>query len=191
MDRIVDFLFETGMLKRTPRSGWQFLGSGAESVAEHIFRTTMIAFVLARLDDTVDADKVSRLALVHDLPEARTGDLNYMNQKYVVADEEHAAADMAAGLPFGDELEELLSEYRARSTPEAILVYDADQLEFLLQLKEHRDVGNPQAEEGMPFVLKRLKTDTARDLGRRIMDGTSSKWWFDQDSDWWIRGGKE
>ena len=42
MDRIVEFLFEVGMLKRTPRSGWQFLGSGSESVAEHAFRTAWI-----------------------------------------------------------------------------------------------------------------------------------------------------
>ena len=87
MDRIVEFLFEVGMLKRTPRSGWQFLGTGSESVAEHVFRTAMIALVLARIDGTVDADRMLRLALVHDLPEARTGDLNYVNQKYVTADE--------------------------------------------------------------------------------------------------------
>ena len=34
-------------------------------------------------------------ALAHDLPEARTGDLNYMNQKYVQVDESRAAEDMA------------------------------------------------------------------------------------------------
>ena len=33
MKRIANFLFEAGMLKRTPRTGFQFLGSGAESVA--------------------------------------------------------------------------------------------------------------------------------------------------------------
>ena len=109
MDRIVEFLFEVGMLKRTPRSGWQFLDDGSESVAEHVYRTTMIAYVLARLDGTVDTDKVLRMALAHDLPEARTGDLNYVNQKYVTADEERAAHDMTRGLPFGGELEVLMA----------------------------------------------------------------------------------
>jgi putative hydrolase of HD superfamily len=28
MSEIADFLFEVGMLKKTPRSGFQFLGSG-------------------------------------------------------------------------------------------------------------------------------------------------------------------
>ena len=44
MKNLANFLFEAGMLKRTPRSGWQFLGSGSESVAEHVFRTSLIAF---------------------------------------------------------------------------------------------------------------------------------------------------
>ncbi|MEQ8216458.1 MAG: phosphohydrolase, partial [Smithellaceae bacterium] len=30
MDNIADFLFEVGMLGKTPRSGYQFLGSGKE-----------------------------------------------------------------------------------------------------------------------------------------------------------------
>ncbi len=190
MDRIADFLFEAGMLKRTPRTGWQFLGSGTESVAEHTFRTAVIAFALARLSPEVDADRVLRMALLHDLPEARTGDLNYMNQKYVQADEETAAADLTRGLPFGEEMAELLAEFRAQQTPEAVLAKDADHLEMLLQLKEHLDVGNRNAEEWIPFSLRRLKTDVARDLAQRILQRDSSAWWFDKDSEWWVSGGK-
>ena len=192
MDRIADFLFEVGMLKRTPRTGWQFLpGSESESVADHSFRVAMIAFVLARLEGGgIDADRVLRLALVHDLPEARTGDLNYMNQKYVEADEERAGADLARGLPFEDELGELLTEYRAESTPESVLTHDADQLELLLQLVENRDGGVPDTGSWIPFVLKRLRTESGRRLAESIVDGDSTKWWFDRGSDWWVRGGK-
>lgn len=190
MDRISDFLFEVGMLKRTPRSGWQFLGSGGESVADHIFRTVIIAFVLARLDGSVNADRVIRLALVHDLPEARTGDLNYMNQKYVDADEAAAAEDLTTGLPFGEEIRELLIEYEEESSPEAELAHDADQLELLLQLKEELDTGNPQASDWIPHVTKRLHTDAGRNLADSIMRRDFSDWWFDRESEWWVRGGK-
>jgi putative hydrolase of HD superfamily len=190
VDRIVEFLFEVGMLKRTPRSGWQFLDGGSESVAEHVFRTTMIAFVLARLDGAVDTDKVLRLALAHDLPEARTGDLNYVNQKYTTADEAQAARDMAAHLPFGPELEELLAEYRSEESPEAVIAHDADQLELLLELKEKMDSGCDAAEEWTPFVLRRLRTVTGKQLAQKILDGNSASWWFDRDSEWWVRGGK-
>jgi len=190
LDRIVDFLFEVGMLKRTPRSGWQFLGAGSESVAEHVFRTAMIAFVLARMDGEVDSDRMLRLALVHDLPETRTGDLNYVNQKYVDADEAQAADDMTHGLPFADELRELLAEYREESSPEAVLAHDADQIEMLLQLKEHLDSGSPAAADWTPFVEQRLHTDTAKALAKRILEKDSASWWFDRDSEWWVRGGK-
>jgi len=190
LDRLANFLFEVGMLKRTPRTGWQFLGSGTESVAEHIFRTAMIAFSLASERDDVDRDKVLRMALFHDLAEARTGDLNYMNQKYVKADEERAAADMAEGLPFGEDIVDLFDEFRAQKSTEAILVKDADNIEMLLQLKEHHDVGNKNADEWIPFTVKRIKTERARELAEAIVNGDSSAWWFDKGTDWWVKGGK-
>ncbi|PKN06235.1 MAG: phosphohydrolase, partial [Deltaproteobacteria bacterium HGW-Deltaproteobacteria-7] len=46
MDSIANFLFEVGMLSRTPRSGYQFLGSGNESVAEHVLRTVFVGYTL-------------------------------------------------------------------------------------------------------------------------------------------------
>ena len=192
VDRIANFLFEVGMLKRTPRTGWQFLaGARGESVADHSFRVAMIAFVLTRIgDDEVDADHALSLALVHDLPEARTSDLNYMNQKYVRVDEERAAADMIHGLPFAEELDALLAEYRAEETPESIVAHDADQLELLLQLVEQRDAGVPSTDDWVPFVLKRLRTNGGKKLAQSILAGDSSSWWFDRDSSWWIRGGK-
>jgi putative hydrolase of HD superfamily len=192
VDRIADFLFEIGMLKRTPRTGWQFLaGAESESVADHSFRVAMIAFALARMEPgEIDADRILRMALVHDLPEARTGDLNYMNQKYVQADEEAAAADLTRGLPFADELDALMAEYRAEETPESVIAHDADQLELLLQLVENRDGGVPGTDSWVPFVLKRLRTSSSQQLAQRILHGDSTRWWFDQDSDWWVRGGK-
>ena len=108
-----------------------------------------------------------RMALAHDLPEARTGDLNYVNQKYVAADEERAADDMTRGLPFGDELRELMAEYREEISPEAVLAHDADQLEMLLELKEKLDSGCQAAEDWTPFVLRRLRTDVAKRSGRK------------------------
>ena len=188
MDRIVEFLFEVGMLKRTPRSGWQFLGSGSESVAEHVFRVTMIAFVLARMEDGIDADHVLRLALVHDLPEARTGDLNYVNKKYVKVDERRAVEDLARTLPFGDDYRGLQFEFMARETREARIAHDADQLEMILALKEYKDLGNRYADEWYPTTLKRLQTEAARTLAETIWATDSTRWWFDDDADWWVKG---
>jgi putative hydrolase of HD superfamily len=189
MKNLANFLFEVGMLKRTPRTGFQFLGSGAESVAEHSFRTAVIGYTLAQLDGTVNPARVMQLCLFHDIPEARTGDLNYVNKKYVQVDEGRAVRDLAATLPFGDDYQQTLEEFAAGETAEACLAHDADQLEMILALKEYRDLGNRNAEEWYPYSLKRLKTVVARELAETIWVTDSSRWWFEgEDASWWVKG---
>lgn len=188
---VANFLFEVGMLKRTPRTGLQFLGSGEDSVAEHILRTAYIAFALGRLVPGVDPGRLLLLALLHDLPEARTGDLNYENKKYVRVDEAAAVRDLAHRVPFGSELRELLQEFGARHTLEARLANDCDQLELLLVLKEEKDRGNPQADEWIPFTLKRLHEPVAQELAQRILATHSSDWWFEDRGDWWVWAGRD
>ncbi|HTF99924.1 MAG TPA: HD domain-containing protein [Nitrospirota bacterium] len=190
MKNIANFLFEAGMLKRTPRSGFQFLGSGAESVAEHMFRTIYIGYALGRMAQGVNVDRIIKMCLFHDLPEARTGDLNYVNKKYVQADEMKAVTDLTGTLPFGEEIKELICEFTEGSTEEAKLARDADQLEMILALKEYKDLGNTYAEEWLEFSLKRLKTEKAKQLADVILSTDSSLWWFSEKGDWWISGGK-
>ncbi|MDY6850007.1 MAG: HD domain-containing protein [Geoalkalibacter sp.] len=188
MKHLANFFFEAGMLKRTPRTGFQFLGSGAESVAEHSFRATLIGYTLARLDGCVDVGKVLQMCLFHDISEARTGDLNYVNKKYVQVDEKKAVDDLARTLPFGDDYRALLEEFIAAESDEARIAHDADQIEMILALKEHKDLGNRYADEWYPFSVRRLRTETARRLAETIWATDSSRWWFDDDTDWWVRG---
>lgn len=190
MKNIANFLFEAGMLKRTPRTGYQFLGSGAESVAEHIFRAVYIGYALGRMSDQVDVDRIVKMCMFHDLPEARTGDQNYVNKKYVTVDIAKAVDDMATPLPFGGEIRELIREFEEGNTAEARIARDADQLEFILALKEWKDIGNAYAEEWLAFSLKRLQTGAAQELARVILETDSSMWWFSDKGDWWVRGGK-
>ncbi len=190
---IANFLFEAGMLKRTPRSGFQFLGSGGESVAEHSFRTACITYVLGSMEEKasgqkIDKDRLLRMGLFHDLLEARTGDLNYVNKKYVKVDESRARSELANGIPFGPEIEALLVEFAEGKTKEALLARDADQLELILALKECKDTGSRYADEWLAFALRRLKTGTAKELAARILETDSSLWWFSDKSDWWVTG---
>jgi len=190
MKNLANFLFEVGMLKRTPRTGFQFLGSGAESVAEHSFRTALIGYTLAQLDGQADVGRVLQLCLFHDIPEARIGDLNYVNKKYVKADEGKAVEDLARQLPFGDDYRATLQEFMAKQSREALLAHDADQLEMVLSLKEYKDLGNRNADEWYPFSLQRLQTEVAKQLAATIWETDSSKWWFDDDAEWWVKGEK-
>jgi len=189
MRAIANFLFEVGMLKRTPRTGLQFLGTGSESVAEHTFRTVCIGYVLAQLVPEADAHKLLKMCLLHDLHEARTGDVNYMNKKYVAVDEDKARRELAATVPFGNDIEQVAGEFNGGATLEARLANDADQLDLILMLKENKDLGNRYADEWISFAVKRLKTDVARDLAQQIMTTDSTHWWFSEKNDWWINGG--
>ena len=147
MQSIVNLLFEAGMLKRTPRTGLQFLGTGSESVAEHAFRVTFIGYVLAQIEKDIDEAKLIKMCLLHDLHEARTGDLNYMNKKYVKVDEKKAIKDLTKTLPFGDDISNSVEEFNSGKSKEALLANDADQLDLILMLKENKDLGNKYADE--------------------------------------------
>jgi putative hydrolase of HD superfamily len=192
MKEIVNFLFEAGMLKKTPRTGYQFLGSGAESVAEHTFRVVCIGYTLFKMvQQPVDETRLLKMCLFHDLPEARTGDHNYVNKKYVSVDEEKAAQDLTAHLPFGGEMLELIHEFIQQTSVESRLARDADQLDFLLELKESGDLGNKNAEDWIQAVLKRLQSKEAQELALEILKTDSNDWWFqDKESPWWVKGEK-
>ncbi len=178
MKAIADLLFEAKMLKEIPRAGYHFLGSGKESVAEHCFSATFIAYVMARLAPDADSLRLISICLVHDLAEARTGDLNYVQKKYVKADEAKAIADATEKLPFGNDIKSLVAEFNEQKTLEAKLAHDADQISFILDLKSLSDTGARSPEKWLPFVMNRLKTE----LGKTIADAIVSRGW----DDWWI-----
>ncbi len=177
MKRIARFLFEARMLKQVPRSGYPFLGSGRETVAEHVYMTALIGWSLAQTTPGADVGRVLALCLVHDLPEARTGDLNSVHKHYVRADEERAAADLAQGLPFAAELQELLAEFRSGRSPEAALARDADQLSLIIDLKDLQDIGFSGPREWLSYVLGRLKTEAGKSLARAVLETPRDAWW--------------
>jgi len=184
---VVNFLFEIGILSKTPRSGFHFLGSGEQSVSEHTNRVVFIGFAMASIEKNVDMLKVLKMCLLHDLAEGRVSDLNYVHQKYVKRDEVKAIDDLAGSLPFGDDVKAVISEYEERISKEAILAKDADNIEWILSLKEQVDTGNARALEWIKPAIKRLKTDIAISIAEKIMDTNSSDWWFkDKDGDWWV-----
>jgi putative hydrolase of HD superfamily len=188
MRNIANFLFEAGMLKKTPRTGYQFLGSGSESVADHSFRTALIGYVLAMDNQAADLQKVVLMCLFHDLPEARTGDHNYVNKRYVHVSEDQASQDLLQDLAFGDSILQLLREFNRTESIEAQLAKDADQLDLILELKEQKDLGNPYAGQWLSYALKRLMSPEAKRLADEIMETDSTDWWFEKKTDWWING---
>ena len=189
MKALAQFLFEAGMLKKMKRTGYPFLGSGGESVADHCFRAALIGYMLALELEEVDEAKVAVMLLHHDLAEARTGDLNYMNKRYCTADEEKALEHATRQLPeaLARRVKELCGEFNAGQSMEAKLAQDADQLDLMVELKEQQDLGNAYAKHWMHYALKRLITEPAKELAQAILTTDWTDWWFEKRDDLWVK----
>lgn len=178
MKAVIDLFHEIGMLENIPRSGYAFLGTGEQSVAEHSYRMTLIAYALAALGkDSVDLTKLLMMCLLHDLPEARTGDLNNVNKRYVTADENKVVEELKKQSQLGPQIAEYINEYIENKTLESRLAHDADKLEMLLVLKKQYDLGNSRAAEWIDKVAARVETDLAKTLADNIKNRPSDEWW--------------
>ena len=178
MSRIAHLLFQAKMLKEIPRSGFNFLGTGQESVADHTFNTTFIAYVMTHLESDIDGYRLICMCLLHDLTEARIGDLNTVHKTYVTPDEDLALDDTVKGLPFGSDMADLINEFNTNLTREAKLAHDADQLALVLDLKAFADTGYRTPEKWLPPVVNRLQTDTGKALAEQILSVEWDDWWF-------------
>ncbi|BDQ37658.1 phosphohydrolase [Pseudodesulfovibrio nedwellii] len=187
LTRIVDFLNECGMLRKTPRTGYQFLGSGSENVAEHSFRTAVIGHVLALMADA-DVARTTYMCLFHDLHEARTGDFNYVNRIYNSSDRVEALKHACGGTGLEDAMLGYWEELEETATLEAQLAQDADQLDFIMNLKEEFDHGNKYAGQWLESALQRVRTQWGKELAETIAKTDHKDWWFlGPDPDWWTR----
>jgi putative hydrolases of HD superfamily len=74
MEKMLDFFIEVGKLKRMPRRGWVINQiKNPESIAEHIFRATLMGWLMAE-GKRFNVEKLLKIALVHDLCEVYAGD---------------------------------------------------------------------------------------------------------------------
>lgn len=167
MDQI-DFIFQLGQLKRTKRSGWKSIGIlDGESVAEHSYRTAVLAYVIAKEEGLgeKEAKDAMFLALLHDVHEARLGDLHKLAKKYLKVDEEKALRESLGA--FG-------KEYSKTNLKLKNIVKDADLLEMFFQAKEYSDEGNRYADAW--FAPEKLKTRSAKRLYAKMRKRDSRKW---------------
>lgn len=186
LGRLADFCNEVGMLRHTPRSGYAFLGSGRENVAEHSYRVSVLGYALARLAGA-DPARVAFLCLFHDLHEARTGDFNYVNHRYNQCRAREALEDATQGTGLAEDILGFRDELAEGRSPEAELAHDADQLDLICNLHVELSKGNAFAGEWLDSALKRLRTPLARELAEAILRTDPNRWWYGRvDKDWWV-----
>lgn len=70
MKNILNFLIESGKLKERKRRGWLLHQiKNPETTASHIFRVTLLAWVLSRYKKGLNLEKILKMALIHDICE--------------------------------------------------------------------------------------------------------------------------
>ena len=178
MKELINFFFETGMLKHAKRSGWWLINvKDPESVAEHSLRTAMIGYFLAKTEG-VDASKVVLMCLFHDVAEARINDPHKVGQRYVdpKEGEKKALIDQMSGVE-GSEILGLMKEFQEQKTAESIVAKDADRLECAVQAKEYIDQGYAEAQNWIDNVKTVLKLKSSKKLVDKIEKTSSNDWW--------------
>ena len=139
---LVAFFSQSGRLKSEKRRGWLLkLGlAHPESVADHSYRTTLMALVLSD-SRGLDTAKAVRLALLHDLPEALVGDAMPEERSGAskAAVETKAMEELLKGLPpnVSSLYRDAWLEFLGGKTEEARLVRQLDKLEMAMQAWEY------------------------------------------------------
>lgn len=172
---ILAFLQGAERLKDTLRSGLTS-GGRPESTAEHSWRLALMIVLFARDLPGLDLERLLKLALIHDLGEAISGDVPATLQAPDDGREARERADMqalCAPLPadLRAELLELWEDYAAARSPEARLAKGFDKLETILQ--HATGAAPPGFDHGFNLGYGRERTD-AHPLLRAIREAADA-----------------
>ena len=137
-DTLLTFLGVAEKLKCNTRHSWTSSGRH-ESVAEHVYRLLVFAWLVRDEFPGLDMNRVMELALFHDMGEAVTGDIPAFEKTGEDEKTEEEAQEEIARLlprPRQEEMRDIFREVREKKTPEARLVNAMDKLEARSQHNE-------------------------------------------------------
>jgi len=144
--RIVDLILELDVLEKLPRMGFLLQGiSDPESVAAHCFGVALTAMLMTdAVEEPVNAERVLRMALLHEVSEAKVTDLPYRALRYIDPETkslaEKAAAHDLLG-PMDEAYVSLWEEFEAGQTLEARIVRTADKIQMMAKVLRYEREG--------------------------------------------------
>ena len=153
-----------------------------ESVAEHSWMMTLMAYFMKDEFPEVDMDKVILMCIIHDLGEAFTGDIpTFEKTKSDEVKEETLLEAWVKSLPknYADEMMELYKEMNERQSVEAKVYKAIDGLEALIQhnasdlstwIPREYELNKTYADDKVAFseYLKELREEVRKDTLKKI-----------------------
>ncbi len=138
VNELMKVMHVTEKLKDTMRHCYTSQGR-KESVAEHSWRITLLAFFIRDEFPDADMDKVIKMCLIHDLGEVFTGDIPSFNK--TAADEAKEDELLSRWVntlpePYAGEMADLYKEMNALQTTEAKIFKALDNMEAVIQHNE-------------------------------------------------------
>ena len=136
--KLIDFLKIIEKNKCNTRHSWTSSGRH-ESVAEHCWRTAVMALLVADEFPDINIEKVVKMCLIHDFGEAITGDIpSFLKTEKDEQVEDSAVSELLKLLPerLGNEFGNLFEEMSRLGTPEAKLFKALDKLEAIISHNE-------------------------------------------------------
>lgn len=139
-------------LDRLPRTGWILRGiTEPESVGDHLLSTAHLALALGpRVEPPLAMERVLAMALVHDAPEALTGDLPRAGAELLPPGAKATMEDRAAARlvePLSPLAADAWREYCGQGTREARFAHLCDRLQLGVRLVAYERAGLGGLEE--------------------------------------------
>ncbi len=138
VNELLKIMHITEKLKDTTRHCYT-TGGRHESVAEHSWRITLLAFFIKDEFPEADMDKVIKMCLIHDLGEIFTGDIpSFLKTEQDSKKEDQLLSDWIGSLPepYASEMKALYSEMDALESVEAKIYKALDNMEAVIQHNE-------------------------------------------------------
>lgn len=164
-------------------------GGRHESVAEHSWRISLMAYWIGSEFPEADMDKVIRMCLIHDLGEVFTGDIpTFMKTEADERREDDLLSAWISSLPspYREEMRALFLEMNERKTLEAKIFKAMDSLEALIQHNEsdlstwsanEYDLNMHYADDRVAFspYLTALREEIRRDTAEKINEESADR----------------
>lgn len=181
VNKVVNFIFELGQLKRQVHAGWWKIGiKEPVTVAEHAFRAAQIGYIIAVMEGDANPEKVATMLIIHDNGETRIGDHDKVASRYIDKgdSEERAFFDQTEMLAeaIRNKWQSYFMEGEERNTKEGIIAKDADWLEVAFQAKEYVDIGYTAAQDWIDNVAKAVETESAKQIIAEMQNVKFTDW---------------